>query len=66
VKDIRSRTTKESVAMIHEAEARAAKIVLDGEALGARRKEEIVNESREELARVAVKAAEAILRSRKA
>ena len=66
VKDIRTRASEEGTAMIREAEARATKIVMDSEALGLRRKEEIVNESREELARVAVKAAEAILRSRKA
>ncbi len=66
VKDIRSRTTAEATEMIRDAEARATKIVLDSEALGTRRKEEIVNESREELARVAVKAAEAILKSRNA
>jgi len=66
VKDVRSRMSVESAELIREAEARAQKIVTDGEHLGARRKDEIVGESREELARVAVKAAEAILRSRKA
>jgi F-type H+-transporting ATPase subunit b len=66
VKDIRSRMSSESADVIREAESRSQKIVADGERLGTRRKEEIVSESREELARVAVKAAEAILRSRKA
>jgi len=66
VKDIRTRVSVEGTQLIREAEARAQKIVADGEKLGTQRKEEIVNESREELARVAVKAAEAILRSRKA
>ncbi len=66
VKDIRTRVSAEGVQLIREAESRAQKIVSDGERLGTQRKEEIVNESREELARVAVKAAEAILRSRKA
>ncbi len=66
VKDIRTRVSAEGMALIREAESRAQKIVSDGERLGIQRKEEIVNESREELARVAVKAAEAILRSRKA
>jgi F-type H+-transporting ATPase subunit b len=66
VKDIRTRVSAEGVALIREAEGRAAKILLDSETQGQRRKEEIVNASREELARVAVKAAEAILRSRKA
>lgn len=66
VKDVRGRISIESAELIREAEARAQKIVADGEHLGARRKDEIVGESREELARVAVKAAEAILRSRKA
>lgn len=66
VKDIRARTSSESAELIRDAEGRAAKILADSEAQGLRRKEEIVNASREELARVAVKAAEAILRSRKA
>jgi F-type H+-transporting ATPase subunit b len=66
VKDIRSRTSAEATQTVRDAEARAAKIVADGEKLGERRKEEIITASKDELAKIAVKAAEAILRSRKA
>jgi F-type H+-transporting ATPase subunit b len=64
VGETRLRASRESADTIREAEERAVKIIADGEKLGARRKEEIINESKDELARLAVKAAESILRAR--